>query len=102
MYNNIENKMNKIDRLRTWKENDYFKALHEIYNKVIKMEQEGTHEIKKDDYYRLLEDYQSLNEECEELKQIEKRAKKEARKKVNKLWKEQDENPMKSFIVYVC
>ncbi len=94
--------MNKIDRLRTWKECDYFKAQHEIYNKVMKMEEEETHKTRKEDYNKLLDDYENLNEEYEELKMIEKWAKKEARKKINKLWKEQEENPIKSFIVYVC
>ena len=97
----MRNTMNRIERLRTWKENDYFKAKRVIFDKVIQMEQEGTHKTNKEDYNSLLDDYENLNEEYEELKQIEKRAKKIARKRVNELWKEQAEHPMKSFIVYV-
>lgn len=81
------------DRL-SWKECDYFKALYEIYNKVMKMEEEGTHKTRKEDYNKLLDDYQDLNEEYKKFEKIEKWAK----KKIKKLLKKQEEKPMNSFL----
>ncbi len=88
----------KINRLRTWKECDYFKAQNEIYNKVKKMEQDGTKKTNIEDYYKLLYDYKNLNEEYEKSKQIEKKAKKKI-EKINNLWKDKDENPMNFYYI---
>ena len=94
--------MNKIERLRTWKESDYFKAKRAIFENVMRMEQENRHKTNKEEYNKLLNEYQKLNDEYEELKRIEKKTRKEAKKRINKLWKEQEDQPMKSFILYVC
>ena len=91
--------MNRIERLRTWKETDYFKEKLAIYDEVLKMEHEGTHKTNKDDYNKLFNELENLIDEEQELKKIRKKARRNARKRLNKLWKEQEELPMKSFIV---
>ncbi len=87
-------------RLCFWDEIKYIRAKNDIYNKISIMKKEGRHETEKDDYFKLLYEYKTLHEEQEELLETEKRAKKEARKITNKIWKEQAEQPIKSFCVY--
>jgi len=88
-------------RLCFWNEYKYIKAKEEIYNKIMMMKKEGRNEIEKDDYFKLLYEYKELHQEQEELLVIEKKAKKEAKKVIEKLWKEQSEIPIKSFCVSV-
>lgn len=83
-----------------WNEIKYIREKNNIYSKVAIMKKEGRHETEKDEYFKLLYEYKTLHEEQEELLVTEKRAKKEARKITNKIWKEQADQPIKSFCVF--
>jgi len=88
-------------RLCFWNEYKYIQAKGEIYDKIMEMEKTQKHKTEEDLYNTLINQYKELWDEQKEYLEREKKYKREARKNTNRLWKEQADNPIKSFIISV-